>query len=115
VTFLLVAALIGFAAAGQVGAARSEEADGHLDHLLARPLSRARWLAGRLGLAAVLLVVAGFVAGLFTWLGAASQHAGVGLGSTLAAGANAAAPAVFFVGLGALLLGVRPRACGVVV
>ena len=35
--FLIVALLVGLAAAGQVTATREEEADGRLDHLLARP------------------------------------------------------------------------------
>ena len=45
--FLYLAALLTFAAAGQIAAMRSEEADGHLDHLLARPLDREPgWPAG---------------------------------------------------------------------
>jgi ABC-2 type transport system permease protein len=113
ITFLMVAALIGFVAAGQVGAARGEEAEGRLDHLLVRPLARSRWLGGRLVLAVGLIVVSGCVAGLFAWLGAASQDTGVGLASLLSAGLNAAAPALFFLGLGTFLLGVWPRAAGV--
>ena len=70
VTFLMVSVLLAFAAAGQIGAARAEESDGRLDHLLVRPLSRARWLSGRLCLALVLVVSGGLVAGGCTWLGA---------------------------------------------
>jgi ABC-2 type transport system permease protein len=113
VTFLMVAVLIGFVAASQVGAARGEEAEGRLDHLLARHLSRTSWLVGRLWLAVALIVVAGCIAGLFTWFGASSQSAGVALGPLLSAGLNAAAPAIFFLGLGTLLLGVWPRAASV--
>ena len=51
--FLLLAVLVAFAAAGQVTAARSEESGGRLDQLLARPVSRARWLGGRLLVAVV--------------------------------------------------------------
>ncbi len=110
VVFLIVAALIGFAAAGQIGAARDEEAQGRLDHLLVRPVARTRWLAGRLCVALVFVVACGVVAGLFTLLGATSQHTAISAASLLAAGVNAAVPAVFVLGIGALLLGLWPRA-----
>jgi ABC-2 type transport system permease protein len=113
ITFLILAALIGFVAGGQVSAARSEEAEGRLDHLLVLPLSRTRWLAARFGLAGGLIVAGGFIAGMFTWLGAATQGSDVGLRPLLGAGFNAAAPAVFFLGLGALLLGLWPRAAAI--
>jgi ABC-2 type transport system permease protein len=113
VTFLIAAALIGFVAAGQVGAARDEEAEGRLDHLLARKLSRPGWLLGRLWVAVALILASGCVVGLFTWFGASSQGARVGLGPLLSAGINATAPALFFLGIGTLLLGVWPRAAGV--
>jgi ABC-2 type transport system permease protein len=48
ITFLLVALLVALVAAGQLSAARDEEAEGRVDHLLVRPVSRYRWLAGRL-------------------------------------------------------------------
>ncbi len=110
VAFLIMAVLVCFVGAGQVGAARAEESEGRLDHLLVRPLSRPRWLGARLGLALGLVLLSGVVAGLCTWLGTATQHTGVGLGSLLAAGVNAAAPAVFLLGVGTLLFGLWPRA-----
>ena len=113
VTFLIAAALIGFVAAGQVGAARDEEAEGRLDHLLARTLSRPGWLLGRLWVAVALILASGCVVGLFTWFGASSQSASVGLGPLLSAGIDATAPALFFLGFGTFLLGVWPRAAGV--
>jgi ABC-2 type transport system permease protein len=113
VTFLIAAVLIGFVAAGQVGAARDEEAEGRLDHLLARNLSRSGWLLRRLWVAVALILASGCVVGLFTWFGASSQSARVGLGPLLGAGINATAPALFFLGIGTLLLGVWPRAAGV--
>jgi ABC-2 type transport system permease protein len=110
VTFLMVAVLVSFAIAGQVGAAKAEEAEGRLDHLLARPLARTRWLGGRVGLAFALALALGFAGGLCTWLGALSQHTGFGAGTLLAAGVNASVPAVFFLGVGTLLFGLWPRA-----
>jgi ABC-2 type transport system permease protein len=109
-TFLTVGWLVAFLAAGQVSAARDEEAEGRLDHLLVRPVSRTSWLAGRVALATAILVASGLVAGLFAWVGAASQNAGVGLMSLLGAGINVVPPALCVLGAGVLAMGVWPRA-----
>lgn len=108
-SFVFVTVLVALIAAGQLGAARAEEAQGRLDHVLVRPVSRVRWLAGRLALSCAILTTAGVVAGAFTWLGAASQGSGVGLGRLLAAGLNLVPPAIALLGLGTLALGVWPR------
>ena len=114
-SFLIVAVLVAFLAAGQITAARSEEAEGRLDHLLVRPVRRTSWFAGRLVVALAALVGAGVVAGVGTWLGTGTHVAGVGVATSLAAGLNVVAPAVCLLGLGALALGVWPRASGAVV
>jgi ABC-2 type transport system permease protein len=113
--FLLLAALVAFAAAGQVSAARSEESGGRLDHLLARPVARSRWLGGRLLVALAVLLVSGVVAGAFAWIGAASQHAGVSFPTLVEAGMNIVPPAITILGIGALALGVWPRGTPIVV
>ena len=77
VAFVILAMLVGFVAAGQVTAARAEEAVGHLDHLFSGPVSRSRGSSDGLVVALSALVVAGLVAGVFAWLGAASQHSGL--------------------------------------
>jgi ABC-2 type transport system permease protein len=107
--FLIIALVIAMAAAGQAGATRDEEAEGYLDHLLARPVARLPWLAGRFAVSAVVLAVAGLVAGLFTWAGAAATGAGLSLPALLAAGANAVPAAVFVLGAGTLIYGLAPR------
>jgi ABC-2 type transport system permease protein len=104
VCFLLLAALLAFAAAGQVTAARSEESGGRLDHLLARPVARSRWLGGRLLVAVAVLLVGGVLAGAFAWLGAASQHAGVSFPALMEAGVNIVPPAITILGIGVLAL-----------
>jgi ABC-2 type transport system permease protein len=114
IAFLIIALLVTLVAAGQLGAARNEEADGRIDHLLVRPVSRHRWLAGRLAFATGCLVVAGLIAGVSSWLGAASQHAGVGLATLLDAGLNLVPPALFVLGAGTLAFGVWPRAVSAV-
>jgi ABC-2 type transport system permease protein len=114
-TFLTVALMTGLVAAGQVAAIRAEEAEGRLENLLVRPLGRGTWLAGRLGLSALLLVLAGGVAGVAAWAGATVQHSGVGIGSLLLAGINIVPPALFVLGLGVLVFGAWPRCTSAVV
>ena len=113
--FLIEAILIGFVAAGQVTAARSEESEGMLDHFLVRPVSRSAWLGGRLLVALVVLVLSGVAAGVLGWLGAASQHAGLSFTSLLGAGINLVPPATVILGIGVLTFGMRPRATSIVV
>ncbi len=79
VAFLIAAVLVACAAAGQISAARAEEADGRLDPLLVRVVSRRSWLGGRLLVAAIAVVATGVLAGLLAWVGAAAQGTGIGL------------------------------------
>lgn len=115
VCFLILAVLVAFVGAGQLTAARSEESSGKLDHLLVRPVSRISWLGGRLLIAMSALLISGVGAGFFAWLGAASQHAGVGFTTLLEAGVNLVPPAVAILGIGALAFGLRPRMTSIVV
>ncbi|MGD0312605.1 MAG: ABC transporter permease subunit [Acidimicrobiales bacterium] len=115
VCFLVLAVLVAFVGAGQLTAARSEESDGRLDHLLVRPVSRTSWLGGRFLVAVAVLLVSGVVAGAFAWFGAASQHAGVSVATLLEAGVNLVPPAVAILGIGVLTFGIRPRMTSVVV
>jgi ABC-2 type transport system permease protein len=115
VAFLILGLLVSFAAAGQVGAARLEEAEGRLDHLLVQPVSRSSWFAGRLLVAVAVVVVCGLAAGLFAWVGAASQASGVGLASAVGAGLNIVASAVALLGIGAFAIGAWPRRSTLVV
>jgi ABC-2 type transport system permease protein len=115
VAFLLMAILLGFVAGALITAARQEEAEGRLEHLLVRPLSRWSWLGGRVSVAGAVVAVGAVEVGAFTWLGAASGHAGLGLSSLVDAGLNIAPPSLFVLGVGALVLGVWPRATSVAV
>jgi ABC-2 type transport system permease protein len=108
--FVVAAGLMAIAVAGQITAARNEEATGHLDNLFVRPVARWRWLAVRLVVALWFVVVASVLAGFAAWVGAVSQHADVGLGELLGAGLNVLPPAVFILGVGGLALGLWPRA-----
>ena len=66
-------------------------------------------MAGRLGFSAVLVAVASLAAGIATRIGAATQRSDVRLGAMLQAGLNIATPALFVLGVGALIYGLSPR------
>jgi ABC-2 type transport system permease protein len=106
---LIMAMALSFVAAGQISAARSEESNGRLEYLLVRPLSRTSWLASRMLVGVVVLVIAGVLAGLSTWTGAAVEHAAVSFSSMVGAGLNVIPPAMLFLGIGALAYGALPR------
>jgi ABC-2 type transport system permease protein len=107
--FLFFVLAVAFFACAQVGAARQEEA-GQLETLLALPVARGRWLAGRLALAAAAAAVLSLATGLATWAGAATAGADVALPRLLEAGANALPAAYLFLGLAALAYAVAPGA-----
>jgi ABC-2 type transport system permease protein len=115
IVFLFVMALTMAYTASAVGAIREEEAEGYLDNILVRPVSRLRWLAGRVGLAIVVVTLAGIAGGIATWIGVATQHIDVSFHSLLLAGLNTLAPAYFTLGLGILALGLVPRITTLVV
>ena len=115
IAFLILAIVIAFQAASEVNAARAEEAEGRLDHVLAAPVSRSRWFAGRLLAGIAALCLSGIAAGVFTWAGEVSQGGGIGFPAALDAGVNAVPPALFALGAGALATGCWPRRAGIVV
>ena len=108
--FVVAAGLVAIAVAGQIAAIRNEEAAGHLDNLLVRPVARARWLIVRLGVGVGLVVGGSVLVGIAAWVGATTQHAGIAFGDLAQAGLNVAPPAVFVLGIGALAYGLWPRA-----
>lgn len=110
VAFLLVAVLVALAGVAHVAAARAEEADGHLEHLLVRQVDRVRWLLVRAAVGAATVVAVAVLAGLCAWMGAAADHVAVGPARLVAAGANVAAPGLCLLGVGMLIVGWRPRA-----
>jgi ABC-2 type transport system permease protein len=109
IAFLIVTLLVTMAAAAQAGATRDEEANGYLDHLLARPVARLPWLAGRLTMSLLFLVVAGATAGVSTWAGAAVTGAELSFATLLAAGVNVIPAGIFVLGVGTLAHGLAPR------
>jgi ABC-2 type transport system permease protein len=109
-SFLIFILMVSLFTASQIAAARHEEADQRLETLLAQPVGRGHWLAGRLALAVSGAVLLSLVIGLLTWAGAVAVGAGLSLGDMLGAGANCLPIALLFLGLGALAFSLAPRA-----
>jgi ABC-2 type transport system permease protein len=111
VVFLVLMTVAMGCAASAAGAMRHDEAQGLVDNLLVRPVGRARWLAGRVALAAVVVVLVP-LAGAVGYLLTARGADGPGTADLLVAGLNAAAPGLLLLGLAVLTLGLAPRATG---
>ena len=107
VFFVLAVSLFSCA---QIGAIRGEEAEQRLETLLALPVDRRAWLAGRLLLATAGATAVALGAGVAAWAGATAQGAGVALTRLIGAGANCLPVALLFLGIGALAIAVAPRA-----
>jgi ABC-2 type transport system permease protein len=108
--FFLVMLAVSLFACAQVGTARREEAGQQLETLLALPVSRVRWLGGRLLIAAGGITLISLTSGVLTWAGAVSGGAGITLPQALGAAANCLPVAALFLGLAALAYAVTPRA-----
>jgi len=109
VVFLILMTLVMAYVASAIVRIREDEAEGYLDNLVVRRVSRTRWLGGRVVLVLVVVVAAGLLAGVSLWAGAASQHAGLTFGELVRAGLNGAGPAALLLGIGVLALGFAPR------
>ena len=109
----ILASMFGLAfalyASWRLGAARVEEESGRADLLLARPVTRVRWLGGHLLLAggSVAVLAAGCGGGLWlgAWLTGGQLSAADGLRATL----NPLPAVLVLASVAVLLLGVRPR------
>jgi len=108
--FVFFVLLLSLFACSQVASARREESDQRLELLLALPVGRARWLGGRVALGSLATAALAVLAGALAWVGAAIEHAGVGLPRLIGAGANTLPAALCFFGLGLLAFGLVPRA-----
>jgi len=108
--FIFFVLAVSLFACSQVAAARREEADERLETVLALPVSRHAWLAGRLAIAAAAATVISLTAGACTWVGAALQGVHISLPRMLEAGANCLPVALLFLGLACLAYAAVPRA-----
>jgi ABC-2 type transport system permease protein len=108
--FLFFVLVVSLFACAQISAARQEEAEQRLETLLSLPVTRRRWLGGRLLLATCAAAAISLAAGLLTWAGAESGGVSVSLPRMLAAGANCLSVALLFLGIATLAYAVVPRA-----
>ena len=109
VFIIFIVAICAFAAT-QIGAARQEEAGQQLEAMLAQPVSRTRWLGGRLALGAGGAGALAATCGLVTWAAASAAGVHLSFGDALEAAANCLPAALMFLGIGALVYGIAPRA-----
>ncbi len=109
VVFLIGMTIMLLLVTSTLNALRDDEAEGYLDNLLVRPVSRAGWLGGRLVLVVGNIVAAGLVLAIGSWLGSHLVHNGLAFGTMLQAGINAMAPVVLLAGAGVLVFGFVPR------
>jgi ABC-2 type transport system permease protein len=107
-TFFVLA--VSLLAVSHVAAARHEEGEERLETLLALPISRGRWLGGRLVLAIGAIAMVSVTAGILAWCGAVTQGIDLSLPRMLEAGVNCLPVAIVFLGIAALLYAVVPRA-----
>jgi polyether ionophore transport system permease protein len=109
IVFLILMILMMCFAASAVHAIRLDEAQGYLDNMLVRPVSRLGWLTGRIALVVVTTLSVAFVAGVVIHLGLTNQSLGISWHDVLLAGVNMFAPTLFITGLGILFFGILPR------
>jgi polyether ionophore transport system permease protein len=109
VVFSLFAFLTALFAVTHVGGMRDEEGSGRLETLLALPVGRRGWLAGRLAAAGAATAVLALAMGVLAWIGAAATASGVSLGGLLAAGGNCLPVSLLFLGVGVLAFAASPR------
>ncbi len=109
IVFFLEMVLIMAYAASSIAAVRRDEADGYVDNFLVRPVSRIRWLSGRLLLIGGVIVGAGLLTMIALWVGLASEHMNISLHTLVLASINALVPAMLTLSVGVLAFGFRPR------
>lgn len=111
VSFMAQVFALAFAlfATWRIGAARTEEESGRADLLLARPVSRTRWLGGHVLLACASVLLLAVWTGLTTWAGGAVVDADLTAGEALRATLNPVPAVLVVLALAVLLLGVRPH------
>ncbi len=108
VFFMLMILLMCFAASA-IHAVRQDEAQGYLDNMLVRHVSRLGWATGRVALVAASTVGAALLASAIIRLGLTGQGLGISWQDILLSGVNMFAPVLFVLGIGVLSFGILPR------
>jgi len=115
IIYFIVMPLIMIYVASAVGNIRNDEAEGYLDNLLVRPVSRLKWISERIILIVFYICVIGFLVAVSAWAGVATGHAGVPFHSYITGSINAIVPAIFALGIAIFTLGFMPRFTSLVV
>lgn len=90
--------------------ARNEEAEGYLDNFIVGPVSRVKWLLGKLTYAGLAILIIAVLAAIATWIGAANVHSStITIHSMLLAGLNSVPAALLLLGIGVFVFGFLPR------
>jgi len=108
--FLFFLLAISLFSCSQVAAARHEESQQRLETVLALPLSRRRWLGGRMALALAGILVLSLTVGVLAFAGASGANAHVAFASMLEASINCVPVAALFLAIAALAFALLPRA-----
>ena len=93
----------------RLGAARAEEESARLDHLLARPLSRTRWVGGHVLVTGAGVLVLATTTGTSMWAGGRLAGAELGLGAAVGATWSTVPVALLLAAFALLLFATVPR------
>ncbi|WP_088289132.1 hypothetical protein [Kineosporia sp. A_224] len=115
IAFLLLGTVVALLPASQTSSAVDEETSGRLVHLVAAPVDRRTWLAGRILVTMAAVLAAAVLGGAGVWAGAAVQGLRLDLALMLGAGLNVVPTALVALGVGSLVLSLAPRAAGATV
>jgi len=107
--FIFPTLLLALFAASLVAAIRDEEASWRIEHLLVRPLSRARWLLTRALAAALAITFLALCSAFAAWLGAFVSGTILAAGDAVLMALNIMPLGLLFLGIGVGLIGVAPR------
>lgn len=115
IVFLIVILMAMFYAASAVSRIREDEAKAYLDNFLVRPVSRIRWLSGRILMVLIVTLLGALIICLGSWSGQAAEHSGLAFHTLLLASVNAMVPVLFVVAAGIFTFGLLPRLTGSIV
>ena len=107
--FMFPTLLLALFAATHAAAIREEEATWRIEHLLARPLGRTRWLLTKAVTAALAMAAVALCAAVAAWLGAFVSGTVLAPGGALLMALNLMPLGLLVLGIGVGLLGLAPR------
>lgn len=92
-----------------IGAVRDEEASGRLDNFVSGTVSRTRWLTTRLILLVLGAAAITMISNAVIWLIARAQNIDVSFVTLVFESLSILGPVIFLLGVGTLLMGLKPR------